>query len=65
MGGTSMTALFGGGVATNAAACVPQEGLIAEVQGAAPGWDGEQLQNAAAIMSAASQLGMTRRAKVH
>lgn len=63
--GMLVNVMFGGGSAASASgACIPQVGLVAEVQAEVPKWDGEQLTNAAAIMQAASQLGMTRAAQV-
>lgn len=63
--GMLVNVMFGGGSAASASgACIPQPGLVEEVRAEVPKWDAEQLMNAAAIMQAASQLGMTRAAQV-
>lgn len=63
--GMIVNVLFGGGSAASATgACIPQVGLVEEVRAEVPKWDEEQLVNAAAIMQAASELGMTRAAQV-
>lgn len=63
--GMIVNVLFGGGSAASATgACIPQVGLVEEVKAEVPKWDKEQLVNAAAIMQAASELGMTRAAQV-
>lgn len=63
--GMLVNVMFGGGSAASASgACIPQVGLVEEVRAEVPKWDAEQLTNAAAIMEAASQLGLTRAAQV-
>lgn len=62
--GILVTVVFSGGSASAAGACVPQPGLVEKVHGEIPDWDVEQLTNAAAIMQAASQAGLTRAAQV-
>lgn len=63
--GMLVNVMFGGGGAVGAVgACIPQLGLVKEVRADVPKWDAEQLTNAAAIMQAASQLGLTRAAQV-
>lgn len=63
--GMLVNVMFGGGSAASASgACIPQLGLVEEVRTEVPKWDAEQLTNAAAIMQAAAQLGLTRAAQV-
>jgi hypothetical protein len=63
--GMLVNVVFGGGSAASASgACIPQVGLVEEVRAEVPKWDAMQLTNAAAIMQAASQQGLTRAAQV-
>jgi hypothetical protein len=62
--GVLVNVVFSGGTARAAGACIPQLGLVEEVRAEVPKWSAEQLVNAAAIMQAAAQSGLTRTAQV-
>lgn len=64
LAGVLVTVVFSSGSAAAAGACIPQVGLVEKVREEVPKWDAEQLVNAAAIMQAASQVGLTRAAQV-
>ena len=62
--GLLASVVFGGGSPASAASCVPQVSKVADVQVELAEWETVQLENAAAIMAAASQLGLKRNAQV-